>query len=162
MKVGTGAFTGIHINSTNASLKFFAKVAAKVDVFSYQINAVDMEISIDTSGKILHYKVYLKQGFTVDQNDNKKLELTIDPRKVTANIAKSRRIFSKRWPIFVYVGTLNVYISGTLSSGMEIGTYASASLLPPTSKGSLDTKLSLNLHISGGTYASLLVNCVIK
>ena len=158
MKVGAGAFGGISINSTNVSFKFYTKLVAEVNVFGIPINVLDMEVSSNTLGKSLIYKLYLKQGNSVDKTENRKIDLALNFTKDTTNIARSRDIFYKRWPIFVYVTTINVYIKGTVSSGMNIGTSARISLIPPTAQGTVDTKLSLNLRVTGGTYVSLLVN----
>ena len=157
MKVGVGAFAGIYINPTIVRFKFYAKAVAKVNVFGKTINVVDIEMSGYTSGQILHYKHYLKQGNSVDRNDNKMIKLGLEYKNDVASIAKSREIFYMRWPIFIYVGTLNVYIRGTLTSRMDISLSANMLLLPPAVNCSIDTKLSLDLRVTGGAYASLLV-----
>ena len=159
LKVGAGAFTGINISWANAGFKFFVKAVAKVDVFGITINVVDIEASSYTSKQTLSYKLYLKLGTRVEKNDNKIIKLSVDLIKNTTNIARSRDIFYLRWPIFVYIGTVNVYIRGTVSSEMDIGICASLSIPPPTAKGDANTKVSINLRVTGGAYASLLVSC---
>ena len=158
LKVGAGAFAGISINSTNTSFKFYAKVVAKVCIFDIPLNVLDMETSINNVGKTLFYKIYLKQGNSVDRNENRKIELALNLTKDAINIDRSRDIFYMRWPLFLYITTINLYLKGTVSSGMNIGTFAGISFLPPFAKGGVDTKLSLALRISGGTFVSLLVN----
>ena len=158
MKVGAGAFAGINVNITNAGFKLFAKAAAKVSVFGRTIDVVDIEVSSYALQNILAYKLYLKLGTSVQLNENKKIELKVDLVKYTTNVVKSIEIFHLRWPIFVYVGTLNVYIKGTVSIELNSGVCASMSFLPLTVKGNADAKLSLNLRITGGAYASLVVN----
>lgn len=154
MKVGVGAFAGINISYSNAGYKFFAKAVAKVDVFGIKINVVDIEASSYASGNALSYKLYLKLGNSVDKDINEKYSLEI---KNTTNIDRSKDIFYMRWPIFVYVGTVNVYIKGTVSFNMKIILCVSLSILPIAVKGEVNAKLSLNLRITGGAYASLLV-----
>ena len=158
MKVGAGAFGGISINSTNVSFKFYIKTVAKVNVFGIPLNVLDIEASSNTVGKSLIYKLYIKQGSSVDKIENRKIELALNLIKDTINIVRSRDIFYRSWSIYVYITEINVYIKGTLSSGMNIGTCASISLIPPTAKTTVDTKLSLNLRVTGETYVSLLVN----
>ena len=155
LKVGAGAFAGLHVTSTTIRSKFFAKLAAKVYVFGKTINVGEMESSHTTSGKIQNYKIYIKQGYHVDKNDFKQAEFGLNFK---TTYSYSRRIFYQKWPIFVYVGTVNVYIEGSLSSGVSISLGASASLTPPTAKASIDTKLSFGLRVGGGAYASLLVS----
>ena len=155
LKVGAGAFAGLHVTSTTIRSKFFAKLAAKVYVFGKTINVGEIESSHTTSGKIQSYKIYVKQGYHVDKSDIKQAEFGLNFK---TTLSYSRRIFNERWPIFVYVGTVNVYIQGSLSSGVSIGLSASAKLLPPIAKASIDTKLSFGLRVSGGAYASLLVS----
>ena len=155
MKVGAGAFAGININSTGIGFKFFVKAAAKVNVFGRTIDVVDIEASSYTLENTITYKVYLKLGTRVYLNENKNVELKVN---LTTNVAsRNREIFYMRWPIFVYVGTLNVYIKGTVSTELNSGVSASMSFLPPTAKGNADAKLSLNLRVTGGAYASLVV-----
>ena len=158
MKVGAGVFAGINVNITNAGFKFFAKAAAEVNVFGRTIDVVDMEASSYTQGSMLAYKLYLKLGTSVRLNENKKIELKVDLVKDTTNVARSIDIFYFRWPIFVYVGTLNVYIKGTVSTELNSVVCASISFLPLTAKGSAEAKLSFNLRVTGGAYASLVVN----
>ena len=157
MKVGAGAFAGINVNITNADFKFFVKAAAKVNVFGRTINVVDIEASSCTQENTLTYKVYLKLGTSVYLNENKNIELKIDLIKVTTNVTRSREIFYMRWPIFVYVGTVNIFIKGTVSTELNSGVCAIMLFLPPIAKGNADAKLSLNLRVSGGAYTSLVV-----
>ena len=157
MKVGAGAFAGININSTNASFKFYSKLAAKVYVFNTPLNVLDMEMSGNTLGKTLFYKIYLKLGNSVDKNENRKIELALNLTEDATNIGRSRDIFYMRWPLFLYVTPIYLYLKGTVSSGMNIGTSAGISFPPPFAEGNVDSKLSLTLRISGGVSASLLV-----
>ena len=158
MKVGAGAFAGISINTTNTSFKFYAKIVAKIYIFKIPLNVVDMEMSSNNVGKTLIYKIYLKQGNSVDVNETRKIELALNLTKVATNIDRSRDIFHIRWPLFLYITTINLYLKGTVSSGMNINTCAGISFLPPFAKGDVDAKLSFSLRISGGTFVSLLVN----
>ena len=158
MKVGAGIFAGINVNITNAGFKFFAKAAAEVNVFGRTIDVVDMEASSYTQESMLAYKLYLKLGPSVRLNENKKIELKVDLVKYTTNVARSTEIFNFRWPIFVYVGTLNVYIKGTVSTELNSVICASMSFLPLIVKGNAEAKLSFNQRVTGGAYASLVVN----
>ena len=159
MKVGAGAFAGVNINLTNANLKIYTKAVAKVNVFGREINVVDMELSGSSSGKELVYNLYLKQGKSIEKNDKKTVELQLVPIRETANIARTREIFDRSWPIFLYVATLHVNIKGTLTSKMQVDTSVSVSLYPqPNATISGDAQLSLELRITAGTYASLVVN----
>ena len=157
MKVGAGAFAGINVNITDVGFKFFAKAAAKVNVFGQTINVVDIEASSYTLENTLTHKLYLKLGTRVYLNENKNIELKVNLIKNTTDVSRSREIFYMRWPIFVYVGTVNVFIKGTVSTKLHSGVCASMSFLPPTAKGNADAKLSLNLRITGGAYDSLVV-----
>ena len=158
LKVGAGAFSGVNIGVKNTGFKYYTKLIANANVFGYKINVVNMESSSSTAGKTLSYNVYLKQGPSVDKNDKKKIELGSASKKETTNVARSRQIFYKRWPIFVYVGILRVYIQGSLTSRMNIGTTASLSDSPPAVKVGVDVTLSLTLRITGGASGSLAVN----
>ena len=155
MKVGVGAFAGISINSTYTSFKFYAKFVAKIYVFNTPLNVLDMEMLSNTVGKTLCYKIYLKQGNNVE---NRKVELTLNLTEVATNIRRSGDIFYQKWPLFLYVTTVNLYLKGTVSSGMNIVTSAAISFSPPFAEGNVDAKLSLTLRVSGGVSTSLLVN----
>ena len=104
------------------------------------------------------YKLYLKQGKSVDKNEIRKIELGVNLKKDTTNIVESREIFYIRWPIFVYVTSINVYIKGTVSSKMSNGICANMSFIPLTATSTADEKLSLDLRVTGGTFVSLLVS----
>ena len=160
MKVGAGAFAGININSTGIRFKFYVKAIAKVYVFGLPINVLDMEASGSTLGNTLVYKFYLKQGNSVDKNEIRRIELGVDLKKDTTDIAESREIFYMRWPIFVYIASINVYIKGTVSSRMINRICANMSFVPLTARGIADEKLSFELSITGGTFVSLLVSYV--
>jgi len=159
MEVGAGAFSGLNINLADAGFKFYAKIAAKVNIFGLTINVLDMEVSIGASMKALHYKIYLKQGSTVEIDRGVNILLFSVPKKYTTTISKTREIFSRRWPIFIYVGTLNVDIKGELIAAMKI-CYCAKVEYPPILgiKGSIVPELSLSLRVTAGTYTSILVN----
>ena len=89
MKVGAGAFTRISINSTNTTFKFYTKLAAKIYVFNIPLNVLDMEMSSNTLGKTLCYKIYLKLGNNVNKNENKKIELALN---LTEGITTHREV----------------------------------------------------------------------
>ena len=158
MKVGAGAFAGININPTSIGFKFYVKTVAKIYVFGLPFNVLDMEASGSILGNTLAFKLYLKNGDIVDTNEIKKIELGLNLKKDTTNIAKSRDIFYKRFPIFVFVTSINVYIKGTVSSRMSNGICANMSILPIAASGSVDEKLSFDLRVTAGTFVSLLVN----
>ena len=157
MKVGAGAFAGINISWANAGYKFLAKAVAKVNVFGTAFDVVNIEASSYTSGQTLTYKLYLKLGFYVYKNENEKIDLAINLIKYTTNIDKSRRVFYTKWPIFVYVGFVNVYIEGKVSFEMNAGMSASLAIPPPTAKGVVGAKISISLKVTGGAYVSFLV-----
>ena len=158
LKIGAGAFAGLYVSSTTVRGKIYSKVAAKVNVFGISINVVDIQSNNYISNGIQISKIYVKQGNSVHKNDNKQIKLDSNPTRNTIPLSNSRKIFHKNWPIFVYVGTLNVYIEGRLTYGVNIGTDASASYPPPTMEAGISAKFSFGLRVSGGTYASLLVS----
>lgn len=158
LKVGAGAFAGLYLSSTTIRGKFFSRVVAKVNVFGISINVVDILSNSNVSNGIQINKIYVKQGNSVSKNSNKQIKLDSNPTRDTTPLSDSKKIFHKSWPIFVYVGTLHVYIEGALTYGVNLGTYASTSYPPPTVEGSISAKFSFGLRVSGGTYATLLVS----
>ena len=157
MMVGAGAFGGININWENAGYKIFAKAVAKVNVFGITFDVVNIEASSYTSGQTLIYKLYFKLGFHVYKNENKKIDLAINLIQYTTSIDKSRTVFYTKWPIFVYVGTVNVYIEGKVSFQMNADVSASLAIPPPTAKCVASAKISISLKVTGGAYVSFLV-----
>ena len=160
MKVGAGAFAGQHVSSTSIRSKFFSKVAANIEVFGYTIKVVDIEVSgVYASRETLDYKAYMFQGYTVDLNTVKEEKLAKSkPQVFTVSVSKSRQIFYKRIPIFVYAGTVNVYMEGSLTSQVKFDLGANASIQPLTAEFNLAATLSLSLRVSGGAFTELLVN----
>ena len=57
-----------------------------------------MKTSINNLGKILLYKIYLKQGNSKDMKTNRKIELALNVTKID----RSRDIFYMRWPLYIY------------------------------------------------------------
>ena len=88
MNIAAGIFNGIYINSSTVNYKFFAKAAAKINVFGSTIDVFDLEVSSYTYGKHLYYKHYLKQGggpgspgVVLDINKKEKLSAAKDIAK---------------------------------------------------------------------------------
>ena len=57
-----------------------------------------MKTSINNLGKILLYKIYLKQGNSKDMKTNRKIELALNVTKID----RSRDIIYMRWPLYIY------------------------------------------------------------
>ena len=162
LKIGAGAFAGQHVSSTSIRLKFYSKVAANIEVFGSTIKVVDIETSGKyVSGNTLDYRTYILQGYSVGVNDIKAEKIGSDLKKFTQSISRSKQIFHRRWPIFVYVGTINVYLQGSLTSQVNFDLGAKASIQPPSAEVNFGATLSFSVRVSGGAYASLLVNYVL-
>ena len=159
LKVGAGAFAGQHVSTTSIRLKFYSKVAANIEVFRIPIKVVDIETSGKyASGNTLDYRTYILQGNTVGVNDNKAEKLGSDLKKFTQSVSRSKQIFYRRWPIFVYAGFVNVYLQGSLTSQVNFDLGAKASIQSLNAEVNLGARLSFSLRVSGGASTSLLVN----
>ena len=159
LKVGAGAFAGQYVSFTNIRFKFYSKVAANIEVFGETIKVVDIETSGKyDSGNTLDYRTYISQGYSVGLNDNKKRNLGSRLQKFTESVSRSKQIFYRRWPIFVYVGTVNVYLEGSLTSQVNFDLCGKKSIQTLMAEVNLGAKLSFSLRVSGGAFASLLVN----
>ena len=155
LKVGVGAFIGAYCtSSTQKRLKAFAKGAAKVQVFGRTYNIAHLEYLDYTSGDYLYHRVYVKLGWRVFTNIKRNYYLgSCRSQSYPLWNTGEFTVFNLRFDIFVYVGTIGIYIRGSVSSTGD----ASICTCPSTVRACADVKPSLTLKVSGGASASLLV-----
>jgi len=154
LKVGAGAFVGVDCRSSSQRrLKAFVKGVATTKVFGKTYSIARLEYSDQTSGRILNHRVYVKLGSRTFVNFNKKY--TSPCRSLSRPLWNTGKftVFNIKFNIFVYVGTIGVYIRGTVSSRGDAGICA----CPTTLRACADVKPSVTLTVSGGASASLLV-----
>ena len=156
LKIGAGAFIGAYCQSNaNKRLKVFAKGAAKVEVFGRTYNLAHLEYSDRTSGNYLYHKVYVKLGSNVLKNTYRAYRISsCKNNDITLWNSGPYTVFYLRFRIWVFVGTVGVYVRGSVSSRGDLGICTCPSKL--SACGSV--KPSLSLTVSGGASASLLVS----
>ena len=156
LKIGAGAFIGAYCQSNaNKRFKVFAKGAAKVEVFGRNYNLAHLEYSDHTSGNYLYHKVYVKLGSSVLKNTYRSEYIhSCKSNDITLWNSGAYTVFNLRFSIWVFVGTISVYVRGSVSSRGDLGICTCPSKL--SACGSV--KPSLSLTVSGGASASLLVS----
>ena len=151
LKVGAGGFIG----ASCKRLKVFAKAAAKVQVFGRSYNLAHLEYSDRVSGERLYHKVYVKLGSNVVK-DTYKTRSVLSCVKTYKTLWYSGEfaIFNLKFNIWVFVGTIGVYVKGSVSSRGDIN----FCICPGTVTACGNIKPSLTMRVSGGASASLLVS----
>ena len=157
LKVGVGAFIGAYC-ATNANKRFkvFAKGAAKVEVFGRTFDLAHLEYSDHTSGNnYLYHKVYVKLGWKVIKNTYKRYYIS-SCQRYDKNLWQSGEytVFNLKFGISVFVGKINVYIRGSISSRGDL----TMCTCPSKVSACGNVKPSLSLRVTGGASASLLVS----
>ena len=151
LKVGAGAFIGANCKR----FKAFAKGAAKVEVFGRTFNLAHLEYSDYATNNYLYHKVYVKLGWNVAKNifTSKYIGYC---HKYQKNLwsTSEYKVFDLQFPIFVFVGTINVYIRGYVSSRGDLNLCACPSKV--SACGNVEP--SLILRVGGGASTSLLVS----
>ena len=157
LKVGAGAFIGAYCQ-TNANKRFkaFAKGAAKVQVFSRTFNLAHLEYSDHTPGNnSLYHKVYVKLGSNVIKNTYQSYYIS-SCQNNNINLWNSGEytVFHLQFNIWVFVGTVGVYIRGSVSSRGDLNMCTCPAKLSACG----NVKPSLSVRVGGGASASLLVS----
>ena len=152
LKVGAGAFIGA---SCYKRFKVFAKGAAKAEVFGRTFNLAHLEYSDYTSNNYLYHRVYVKLGSHVAKNvfTSKYIGYCHNNQKNLWSTSEYQ-VFDLRFDIFVFVGTIGVYIRGYVSSRGDLNLCACPSKV--SACGNVEP--SLSLRVGGGASASLLVS----
>ena len=155
LKVGAGTFIGAYCQiNANKRFKVFVKGAAKVEVFGRTFNLAHLEYSDHTSGNYLHHKVYVRLGSNVIRNTYN--SYPIGPcESNNRNLWNSGEytVFNLQFNIWVFVGTVRVYIRGSVSSRGDLNLCT----CPSNASACGDVKPSLSLRVGGGASVSLLV-----
>ena len=153
LKVGVGGFIG----ASCKRLKVFVKAAAKVQVFKRSYNLAHLEYSDHASGRALYHKVYVQLGSNVIKNTYKTYAIN-SCMKNSKNLWSSGDfvIFNLRFNIWVFVGTIGVYVKGSVGSRGDVNLCT----CPGAVKACGNIKPSLTMRVSGGASASLLVSHV--
>ena len=157
LQVGTGAFVGAYCQiNANKRFKIFVKAAAKVEVFGRTFNLAHLEYSDHTSGNgYLYHKVYVKLGSNVIKNTYNSYH--IGPcQSNNKNLWNSGEytVFHLEYNIWVFVGTVGVYIRGSVSSRGDLNMCT----CPAKVSACGDVKPSLSVRVGGGASASFLVS----
>ena len=157
LKVGAGAFIGAYCQTNaNKRFKIFGKGAAKVQVFSRTFNLAHLEYSDHTPGNnYLYHKVYVKLGSNVIKNTQNSYYIR-DCQNNNRNLWNSGEytVFHLRFNIRVFVGTVGVYIRGSVSSRGDLNMCT----CPAKVSACGNVKPSVSVRVSGGASASLLVS----
>ena len=158
LKVGAGAFIGAYYNNNvNKGFKVFVKGIAKVNIFGKTFNIARLEYSDRTIGNSLYHRVYVKMGWKVVDNINELHHFQADSCDDSSTIlwnSGDYTVFNFKFGIFVFVGIINVYISGTVNSHADLEICA----CPSTLSACGNVKPSLTLRVSGEARASFLVS----
>ena len=156
LKVGAGAFIGAYCQlNGDKRFKAFAKAAAKVEVFGKNLNLAHLEYSDYTSNNYLYHKVYVKFGWNVAKSVFTSYYIG-SCHNYQNNLWSTGeyKLFDLRFNIFVFVGSVGVYIRGYVSSRGDLNLCACPSKV--SACGNVEP--SLSLRVSGGAQASLLVS----
>ena len=158
LKVGVGVFIGAYCK-TNASKRFkvFAKGVVKLKIFRKTFNPVHLEYSDHTPGNnSLYHKVYVKLGSNVIKNTYKSYYINSSCQSNKKNLWKSGEytVFNLQFNIWVFVGTVGVYIRGSVSSRGDLNMCT----CPAKVSACGDVKPSLSVRVGGGASASLHVS----
>ena len=158
LKVGAGAFGGAYYSSnTRKRSKIFAKYTTSVEVFGRTFNVAGLEYGDITTGSSLTRYKYASYGLYVYTFNEYHYTLGSTCRKDSTTLwdASNKQIFHVEFPIFVYVGTVGVYITGYVGSRGDLSAKVCACSKVVHSDGNI--KLSASLTVGGGASASLLV-----
>ena len=153
LKVGVGAFVGAYCGGSSIRLKVFAKGVAELHVLGKTYKIAQMEYSDDTSGNDLVHRIYVKLGPVVVKNVNEKYDLSCRNFKATL-WDESVTVFRYEVPYYVYVATISFFIQGTVGS---MGT-AGVCMCPLELKACANIRPSINLRVTGGAEANLVVS----
>ena len=165
LKVGAGGFIGaggfggfiraINIFSSKRS-KVFAKAAAKLQVFGRSFSLVNLEYSDRTFGdKTLYNNVFVKLGSNVIKNIYKTYTIS-SCKNNNKNLWNSGEytVFNLKFNIWVFVGTIGVYLRGSVSSRGDLN----LCICPARVSACGNVVPTLTARVSGGASASLLVS----
>lgn len=156
LAVRTGTFIGSQYSSTTKRMKVFDKVIEEVRVLGGTHHVATLEYYDYTTSSNLYHKEFVKLGSSVRKNYFKKYDLSC--RKFTGKLwDTSLTILKLNLPFFIYVGTLNLYITGTALTRGDAG----VCICPLELKACEYFKPSTSLRVSGGGYANLLVSVTI-
>ena len=157
LKIGAGAFIGAYCQpNANKQFKVFAKRTAKVEVFGRTFNLAHLEYLDHTSGNYLYHKVYVKLGSNVLKNTYRAYRInSCKNNDTTLCNSGAYSVFNLQFRIWVFVGIVDVYVRGSVSSRGDLDICICPSKL--SACGSV-VKPSLTLTIGGGASASLLVS----
>ena len=137
--------------------KLLLLLLLKVNIFGKAINIAHLEYSDHTNGNSLYHRVYVKMGWNVIKNINKLYHLnSCEDSSTILWSSGSHTVFNFKFGIFAFVGTIDVYISGTVNSHADLGICACLSILSACG----NVKPSLTLCVSGRARASFLVNYI--
>lgn len=157
VKVGAGAFGGAYYSSNyNKRAKIFGKYTSKVELFGRTLNVATLEYSDATSGSYLSRRKYAKFGsYYTSKSYGYSLGTTCRDDS-TILWDTSSQVFYEYFPIFVYVGNVGVYLTGSCGSSGVLSAKVCACSNVVHSRGNV--KLAATLTVGGGASASLLVS----
>ena len=156
--VGIGAFAGGYYGSnSNKRSKVYAKYGSRFQVFGKNFDVGNLEYYDKTTGNSRTHKWFAKFGSRVHTSQSNTNNLGNDCDKSSRNLwsVSDFTIFNVEIPIFVFVGTLNVYLTGYVGSRGDASTTVCA--CTNVLQTCADVKLSLKVTVGGGASASLLV-----
>ena len=169
VKVGAGGFVGVggfngaggvpifyYLINANKRTKVFAKAVAKLQVFWRSFSLVNLEYSDRTSGDNALYKnVFVKLGSNVIKNIYKSYTIN-SCKNNNENLWNSGEytVFHLKFNIWVFVGTIGVYLRGSVSSRGDLN----LCICPAKESACGNVVPTLTARVSGGASASLLVS----
>ena len=157
MKIATGTFVGGYWRDYTKRLKLYTKAVVRANVLGYSFHIADIESSDRTSGSRLYHRVYVKLGSTVFLNVNS--QHTVCTSSSGTLFSRDYTVFSKRYPVFVYITTIWFTLKGIVSVQLDGG----RCVCPLEVKACANLVPSLSLTVKGGASASLAVsiaNCL--
>ena len=153
VKVGAGVFIGT--DNTYNYFRVYAKGVARMRIFGRTHDFANLEYSDYTTRSELFNRIYLKLGAFVAKSDFGSIKIG-SCNNINKNLWNTGvyTVFNSRFRIFVFVGTLSVYLRGSISSRADIDLCVCPSKV--YASGNVDP--SLSLRVNGGASASLLVS----
>ena len=154
LKAAAGQFMGI--SNDYEDIKAYSKVYAEANVLNHRITLVDFEVLLQKNGVNIHGKLYAQIGSNVYINYDRRTTY----HSVTRPLSQHRfTIFTFTFPVFIYVGTVNIGIRvylglrTTLNAEARVTRYlneratATAAIIPQVSLN-IEGEVSVELVVS--------------
>ena len=151
IKVGAGFFVGYHPTCRN--LKAFGKAIARANLLRWSWNILHAEVLLEKTDSQVRAKLYFKLLSNV----------LIDRSRATCTPSPSRTLYSSRryslsrvsYSIFIYVGTLSLYLQPHIQAHLDFRTEYCVNLRRLRAFAGIGPRLTFT--VEGGVRGNLLV-----